>query len=75
MWIYGWKPAMVSHHFAVFDNHWSTANGDIKYLTCHVISQNHMIEVSSNLMSGSSWWYSYHHLAKFGVIGIVVAEI
>ena len=30
-------------------SHWSSASGDIKYLTCHLT----LIEASSNFMSGS----------------------
>ena len=36
-WIYGWRLPAVIHHLAMF-------GGDIKYLICHLISQNHLIE-------------------------------
>ena len=65
MWIYGWKPVMVSHHLAMFGGHWSSASGDIKYLTCHVTLQNHVIEGSSN-------FYKWPSLVA---IGIVIVEI
>ena len=48
---------MVNHHFAIFGGHWSSANGDVKYLICHVTSQNHVIGGSSNFMSWTSSWY------------------
>ena len=48
---------MVTHHFAMFGGHWSSANGDVKYLICHVTSQNHVIGGSSNFMSWTSSWY------------------
>ena len=51
---YGWTPVTVSHHLAMFEGDSSSANGDKKSLTCHVTLQNHMIEGSSNFMSGSS---------------------
>ena len=44
MWFYGWKLLTDSHHLAMFCDHWSTANGDIKYLLCHMTSQKHVIE-------------------------------
>ena len=47
----------------MFGGHWSIANGGIKYLICHVTSQNHMIEKSVY-----EWELRRvcHHLAKFG---------
>ena len=47
----------MSHHLAIFGDHWSSESDDMKYLTCHVTSQNHMTDQSSNFMSGSSSWY------------------
>ena len=41
----------------MFGGQWSSASGDIKYLICHVISQNHVIEGLSNFLSWSSSWY------------------
>ena len=35
----------------MFCSYWFSASGDIKYLMCHVTSQNHVIKGSSNLMS------------------------
>ena len=35
-------------------SHWSSASGNIKYLTIHLTLQNHLIEESSNFISGSS---------------------
>ena len=37
--------------------YWSCSIGDIKYLICHVTSQNHVIEGSFNFMSGNSSMY------------------
>ena len=37
--LYGWKPLTVNHHLAMFDGHWLSASGDIKYLICHVTSK------------------------------------
>ena len=50
---------MESYYFAMFHSHWywSSANGDIRYLICHVISQKHVIEESSDIVNGSSSWY------------------
>ena len=56
---------MVSYHLAMFGGHWSSASGDIKYLTYHVTLQIRVIKGSSNVMIGSSS-IAYHHLAKFG---------
>ena len=55
--VYWWKPVTMSHDLAMSDGHWSSASGDIKYLPFHVNLQNHMIQGSSNVMSGSSSWY------------------
>ena len=54
---------MKSHCFAMFRGYWSSASGDIKYLICHVISQKHVIEGSSNYQW--EFFMIYHHLAKF----------
>ena len=35
---------MVSHFFAISDDHLASASGDFKYLMCHVISRNRTIE-------------------------------
>ena len=45
---------MVSHHPAMFGDHWSGASEVIKCLMCQMASQNHVIEESCNFMSGSS---------------------
>ena len=51
---------MESHHLVMLSGQWSSANGDIKYLLCHVKWQKHVIEASSNFIVA---------------IGIVVVEI
>ena len=63
-----------SHHLAMFGGHWSSASGDIKYLICHVTSQNHVIERSSNFMSESSSWH-VTTLPSLVPIGIVAVEM
>ena len=42
---------MVSHHFAMFGDHWSSASGNIKCLIFHETSQNHLIEGSCKFMN------------------------
>ena len=64
----------MSHHLAMFDGHWSSESGDLKYLTCHVILQNHVIEGSSNFVSGSFLWY-ITVLPSLVAMGIIVVEI
>ena len=64
----------MSHHLAIFGVHWSSASGDIKCLTCHVTLQNHVIEGSSNFLSGSSFLYMIT-MPSFVAICIVVVEI
>ena len=54
--------------------HWYSANGDIKYLTCDVTSQNHVIEGSCKFLSGSSSWY-VTSLPSLVAMGIVVVDI
>ena len=45
---------MVNCHLAMFGSHWSHACRNMKYLICHVTSQNHLIEGSIIFMSDSS---------------------
>ena len=52
----------------------SCAIGDIKYLSFHVASQNHVFERSCNFMSGNSTLY-VTILPSFVAIGIVIVEI
>ena len=49
---------MVSHHFPMFGDDWSSARGDTKYLICHVTSQNNLI--------GWEFFIIYQQLTKFG---------
>ena len=65
---------MVSHYLAIFDDHWSSAGGDIKYLTCHVTFQNHVVEGSSNFISESSSRY-ITTLPSLVTLAIIVVEI
>ena len=34
----------------MFGGHWSSVSGDLKYLICHVISRDHVIEGSSDII-------------------------
>lgn len=52
---------------------WSSANGDIKYLICHVTSQNHVIEVSCSFSGGISS-FSDSAEPSMVVLGIVVVQ-
>ena len=45
-----------------------------KYLTCHVTLQNHVIDGSSNFISGSSSWY-ITTLASLEAIAMLVVKI
>ena len=65
---------MVIHHFAMFGGHWSNGSGEMKCLLCHMTSENHVIEVSSIFMSGSSSWY-VTTFPSFVAIGTAVVEI
>ena len=53
---------------------WSCANGDVKYLICHVISHNHVIEAPCKFMSGNSSFY-FATLPSQVVISIVIVEM
>ena len=64
----------MNHHLAMFDDHWSSARGDIKYLAYHVTLQNHVIERSSNTVNGSSSW-NITILPSLVAIGIVVVKM
>ena len=68
------KSVTVSHHLAMFSGHWFSTSGDIKYLTCHLTLQNHVIEGSRNLMKVSSSWY-ITTLPSLVAVGIVAVEI
>ena len=48
-----WNLLTVSHHFAMFRGHWSSASGNMTYLTCHLACKNHLNEGSSNFMTGA----------------------
>ena len=48
----------------MLSGHWSSASGDIKYLTYHVTLQNHVIKESSNY--DLEILMVYHQLPKFG---------
>ena len=65
---------MVSLHFAMFGDHWSSASRNMMYLICHVISQNPVIEGSINFMSENSLWY-VTIWPSLMAIGVAVVEI
>ena len=65
---------MLSHHLAMFRDHWSSASGNIKYLIFHVTSQNHLIEGSCKFMGKTSLLY-VTTIPSLVVIHIVVKEI
>ena len=46
--------SVTHHHLVNFGSDWSSACEDIKYLTCHLTSQNLAIDGSSNFVSWSS---------------------
>ena len=69
-----WKPVTLSHHLAMFVDRWSSGSEYTKYLTCHMTLQNHVIEGSSNFMSGSSSLY-ITTLPSLLAIGIIVVDI
>ena len=64
---------MLSQHLAMFAGHWSSASGDIKYLTCHVTSLTYVIEGSCNVVNGSSLLYATT-LPPLLALGIAVVE-
>ena len=57
---------------SVFDGHWSSASGDINYLTCHVALQNSVTEGSRNFKNGSSSWYITTLLSLVAIAIVVV---
>ena len=56
MWLYEWKPVMISHHPARFGGNWCSVNGDITYLMCQINSQDHV----------TLWVGDHHQLPKVG---------
>ena len=64
---------MVSHHLTMHGGF--IATGNIEYWICHVTSQNHVIEGSSNFMSDSFSWYVTTTFPSLVAIGIVVVEM
>ena len=72
--IYEWNPLTVSHHFAIFGGHWSSASGEIAFLICHMSSQDHMIKGSCDFMGENSSLYAIP-LPNAVAVGIMVAEI
>ena len=65
---------MESFHSVMFGSNSSNVSGDIKYLICQVTSQKHVIEGSSNFISGNPLWY-VTTLSSLVTIGIVVVLI
>ena len=72
----------MSHHLAIFGSHWSSASGDIKYLTCHMTIQNHVIKGPVNFMSNYIKWLHWVTtsskcitLLNLMTIGIVVVML
>ena len=65
---------MVSHHLAMFGDHWSSTSGNIKYIIFDVTSQNHLIEGSYKFMDKISLLY-VTTMPSLAAIDIVVMEI
>ena len=65
---------MVSHHLAMFGDHWSNVSGNIKYLIFHVTSQNHLTEGSCKFMDKTFLLY-VTIMSSLVAIDIVVIEI
>ena len=73
IWIYGWKPHTVSHHFDMFGGCWSNATGDIRNLMSRDFTKSRFWR-SCNFMSGSSPWY-VTTISSLVAIGIVIVAI
>ena len=65
---------MVSHHLAMFGDHWSSASGNIKYLIFHLTSKNHLIEGSCKFLNKTSLQY-VTTVPNLVAVDIVVIEI
>ena len=65
---------MVSHHLAMFGDHWSSTSENIKYIIFDVTSQNHLIEGSYKFMDKISLLY-VTTMPSLAAIDIVVMEI
>ena len=65
---------MEFYHLPMFGGHWSSASGDVIYLTRHVTSQNHVIERPRNFLDWISSWHVIT-LPSVVVIGIMVVQI
>lgn len=65
---------MVSHDVVIFSGHWSSEGGDIKFLICHMTSQNCSAEESCNLVSRIPPLYVITP-PSFVAIGVVVVKI
>ena len=75
MRIYGWKPLTLNHHLDMFGCHRSIASGDIKYLICHVTSENEMIEGPCNFIISESFSWYVTTLPSLVAIDIVAVEM
>ena len=51
--------------FPMSGGHWSSASGDVKFLMCHMISQDHVIEGSCVVTGGREPLMVSGNLAKF----------
>ena len=74
MWLYAWKPLIVTHHRIKFNSHKPCGSSDIKYIICDVILQDHVIKGSCDYIEGSSSLYVTALLSLVPVV-IVVVEI
>ena len=44
MWLYGYDPLNISHRPDKFGGYRQCVSGDIKFLTCHMILQDHVTQ-------------------------------
>ena len=74
MWPYGYKPLNVSHQPAKFCGQRNYGRENTMILVFHVISQDHVIKGSSNIM-GRNLSRLVTILRSFVVIGLAVVEM
>ena len=74
MWLYVEEPIMISYYPVNFGGHKHCCSRDIKFLTCHVTSHDHVIKDSCDFMGRSPSQYLTTQ-PSLVIIGIMVVQI
>ena len=74
VWLYRWKPLILSRHLAIFACHRTCGSRDTTNLNFRLIMQNHVIKGLCDFMEGNSL-LSISNMPRLVPIGIAVTDI